>query len=253
MNDMNHAVRRQPRGSRQGGQFATSARPESQVSLTNPHKAANDATRQAVAELAALRQNAESERVELNSRLAELDQVIDILDVRIATLDASLEAGESWEEASNQYAEDNGWERFPNEYGGPTAVDTEVITNQSDRFTLATEPKWDFYRIRVQVDRELTEEDEQTLAGLVGYAWRATSGGGEPVDIAYKDAPNSLVLDIDSSKARRDSYGHNFYHSLTGGAGLKGFSIQEGSPVRQKDGQRLVSGLGDVKLHLYYD
>jgi hypothetical protein len=94
------------------------------------------------------------------------------------------------------------------------------------------------YAIRVQVDVPLTEEQANTLAALVGYAYAKT--GGERGNGFTQDSPNSIMYWCDTTKGRA-------YQRLDQFFGDARIYIVEGSPQRKtKNMTRLVEGLGDV-------
>jgi hypothetical protein len=112
------------------------------------------------------------------------------------------------------------------------------------------------YSMRFQVNRRLTEDDARHLAGLVGYAYRATIAG-ESIGHPEIDTPFSFIVSADMTKSSRDDLG----------MGLEDFEatlprvLAEGSPIRKTDragagtqGTRLIEGFGpDLVAEIYYD
>lgn len=100
------------------------------------------------------------------------------------------------------------------------------------------------YSIRVQVGRELTADEAETLAGLVGYAYAKT--GGERGNGYDQDSPNSIVYYCDTTKGRAYKRLEEFFDDAR-------TYIVEGSPQRKtKNMTRLVEGLGDVGEITFY-
>lgn len=112
------------------------------------------------------------------------------------------------------------------------------------------------YYIRVQFDREMTDEQMNHAAQLMGYAYRETVAG-ESLGWPVADGTNSFYLHADTTKSRRDDLG----------VALAEFEekfperMAEGSPVRKSDrlgpgtkGTRLVEPLGPEygNFTLYY-
>jgi hypothetical protein len=112
------------------------------------------------------------------------------------------------------------------------------------------------YAMRIQANRPLSDEETYKMAGLMGYAYRATIAG-EPIGGPMRDSPYSFVVSADMTKTSRDDLG----------MGLEDFEemlarvLAEGSPIRKTDragagtqGTRLVDGFGDdLQFELYYD
>jgi hypothetical protein len=110
--------------------------------------------------------------------------------------------------------------------------------------------------MRFQVNRPLTDEEFGRVAGLVGYAYRATIAG-ESVSPGAHDSPYSFIVHADMTKTARDDFG----------MGLEDFEeilphvLAEGSPIRKTDragagtkGTRLIEGLGsDLTVEIYYN
>jgi hypothetical protein len=112
------------------------------------------------------------------------------------------------------------------------------------------------YAMRIQANRPLNDEEMRKMAGLMGYAYRATIAG-EPIGSPMRDSPYSFVVSSDMTKSSRDDLG----------MGLEDFEeslprvLAEGSPIRKTNragagtqGTRLVEGFGsDLTFELYYD
>lgn len=139
------------------------------------------------------------------------------------------------------------------QYGGVDTVDDVVVHNGQSytRLTESTHPT-EPYAFRVQVGRELSEDEAQQLSGCIGYAYSKT--GGESIPGYEQDAPNSVIVHTDTTKGRAYKRLGTFLEDLPS-------HIQEGSPVRHTDrkgpgtkGTRLVDGLGDVGgIEVYAD
>lgn len=111
--------------------------------------------------------------------------------------------------------------------------------------------------MRFQANRELTEDEKQQFAGLIGYAYRSAVRG-EPIGSPISDSPYSFVVSADTTKSRRDDLGQ----ALEEFEDLLPEIVQDGSPVRTTnrsgpgtEGTRLVEGLNDpnLKFEIYYD
>ena len=113
------------------------------------------------------------------------------------------------------------------------------------------------YAMRFQTDRELTTDEAEQLAGLIGYHYRVTVSG-ESMEYPRFETPFAMNIGADTTKSRRDDLGqalHDFE------AGLPEI-IRDGSPLRTTDragagtkGTRLIEGFGGrtPKLEIYYD
>lgn len=110
--------------------------------------------------------------------------------------------------------------------------------------------------MRFQTDRELTDEDIQRFASLVGYAYRVEVRG-EPLSDPVRDSPYSFVIGTDMTKSQSDDLGmalERFEEALPQ-------LIAEGSPERKTDragegtkGTRLIDGVGaGIRFETYYD
>lgn len=109
------------------------------------------------------------------------------------------------------------------------------------------------YGIRIQADRELTDDEVESLAGMAGYAY-AQAGRGEGIGGLDRDSIRSFVIGADTTKGRVYRNLHKFEESLPELAA-------EGSRVRTTDrsgpgtkGTRLIEPLpGAPKIEIYYD
>jgi hypothetical protein len=112
------------------------------------------------------------------------------------------------------------------------------------------------YEMRIQANRPLSDDEMGKMAGLMGYAYRATIAG-EPIGGPMRDSPYSFVVSSDMTKSSRDDLG----------MGLEDFEdilpamFEHGSPIRKTDragagtkGTRLFEGFGsDLAFEIYYD
>jgi hypothetical protein len=116
-------------------------------------------------------------------------------------------------------------------------------------------PDWP-NEIRVQANRKLSEDEQNNLAALVGYAYKAQVRGEQMSDAEF-DSPYSLIMGADVTKTASDDAGlalERFEESLTE-------LVAEGSPIRKTDrkgpgtaGTRLIPGFGaGFSIELYYD
>lgn len=138
-------------------------------------------------------------------------------------------------------------------YKGVDVIEDEVIydgvkyTKLDDNNTIS-EP----YAIRVQLGKELSEEEAQKVAQLFGYAYAKT--GGERGNEFEQDSPNSIVVYADTTKAGSYEAVDRFIEELPE-------FLKEGTPVRKTDkagpgtkGTRLVNGFDDLGyVELYAD
>lgn len=245
---------RQPAGAPTGGQFAATARPEAAVALGGLVSSVSPETRQAILDdlqnqerrmvlrLETLRE--EAERIEAEQ--ANAVRALGELQARIADVQAAAAHGGAEEEPA---------EGAPTPYRGPEHVDDVVVVDGYGEFhrrrpgVYPDQP----YQVRIQLGRELEPGEEHHVAQLVGYAYSRT--GGERLGEPFKDAPNSVVMYMDTTKGR--AYRHledRFEEGLDA-------MLEEGSPVRRTDragagtaGTRAVDGLGYVgQVHVYYD
>lgn len=244
---------REPAGVPTGGQFATSARHEPSVALGGLVASVSPQTRQVILEdlqvqerrmvlrLESLREEAERVEAEREGALRALSE----LQQRIADVSAATHLGEHTDPGDGQHR--------PTVYQGPGHVDDVVEVEGYGTFhrrrpgVHADQP----YQVRVQVGRELGEGEEAHLAQLVGYAYSRT--GGERLGEPFRDAPNSVVLYMDSTKGRAYRHLEDRFED-----GLEAM-LQDGSPVRKTDrtgpaGTRAIEGLGALGgVHVYYD
>lgn len=104
--------------------------------------------------------------------------------------------------------------------------------------------------IRVQVGRNLSPEQAEQLAGLVGYSYAKT--GGERGNSFTQDSPNSIVFHADTTKGRA-------YRKLDEFLADTKAVVSEGTPVRTTDqagagtkGTRKAEGLSDFGYVEFY-
>lgn len=246
---------RQPAGAPTGGQFATTARSEAAVSLGGLVSSVSPETRRAIFDdlqnqerrmvlrLETLREEAERIDLEQQNAVRSLSE----LQARIADVTAAYQNDAA---GLDDHGEDG---PRPTPYQGPEHVDDVVEVEGYGTFHRSRPGVYPDqpYQVRIQLGRELEPGEEHHLAQLVGYAYSRTGGErlGEPV----KDAPNSVVMYMDTTKGR--AYRHledRFEDGL-------GAMLEEGSPVRKTDrtgpaGTRAVEGLGRIgQVHVYYD
>lgn len=138
-------------------------------------------------------------------------------------------------------------------YKGVDVVEDEVIYNgvkytKLDEDNVISEP----YAIRVQLGKELSEEEAQKVAQLFGYAYAKT--GGERGNEFEQDSPNSIIVYADTTKVSSYERVDRFIEELPE-------FLKEGSPVRKTDkagpgtkGTRLLEGFDDLGyVELYAD
>lgn len=106
------------------------------------------------------------------------------------------------------------------------------------------------YAIRVQVGKELTEEEAEKVSQLFGYDYAKT--GGERGNSFEQDSPNSIIVYADTTKGRAYQHLGEFMEELPN-------TLENGTPVRKTDragagtkGTRLVDGMGDVGYIEFY-
>ena len=242
---------RQPGGAPVGGQFATSVRSEPDVRLGGDIVASvSPETRQLILDdlrrqedrmvlrLETLREDAERIEVEQDS----VRRAFDELQQRIADVEAAV-AGEAEPDQGGG----------PTRYLGPAHVDDVVVVEGYGTFHRrrpGVHPDQP-YQVRIQVSRELQPGEEFHLAQLVGYAYSRT--GGERLGEPFRDAPNSIVMYVDTTKGRAYRHLEDRFED-----GLDEM-LEDGSPIRRTDrtgpaGTRAVEGLGQVgPVHVYYD
>lgn len=111
--------------------------------------------------------------------------------------------------------------------------------------------------IRVEADRELSNDEVRRMGGIVGYLQRSTLRGSEPIsEHIVRDGPNSFVVFQDATKTFSDDVGvayEKFEDALEG-------AFSEGTPVRKTNrsgpgtaGTRAIEGVGDVRISIWYD
>ncbi len=132
------------------------------------------------------------------------------------------------------------------------SVDDQVFHRRRDT-VFPGEP----YAIRLQANRPLTDDETRHVAGLMGYAYRATVAS-EPLGVPERDTPYSFVVSADTTKSARDDLGV----ALQAFEDMLPTMIDEGSSVRKTDragagtkGTRLVEGMRepDLEFEVYYD
>lgn len=138
-------------------------------------------------------------------------------------------------------------------YKGVDVVEGEVIYDgvkftKLDEDNVISEP----YAIRVQLGKELSEEEAQKVAQLFGYAYAKT--GGERGNEFEQDSPNSIIVYADTTKAGSYESVDKFIEELPD-------VLKEGTPIRKTNkagagtmGTRLVDGFDDLGyVELYAD
>ena len=111
--------------------------------------------------------------------------------------------------------------------------------------------------VRVEVGREISNEEMRGLAGIVRYSGRSELRNVEGLDGPYRDGPNSFVMYLDGTKTYSDDVGiahERFEEKLPG-------MLREGTPVRKTDqggvgtkGTRKWEGVPDIgEVSLWYD
>jgi hypothetical protein len=117
---------------------------------------------------------------------------------------------------------------------------------------------WDYdgpEGIRIEANRELSNNEMRHLTGLVGYAQRSELRGYEPISHAYRDGPNSFVVYQDPTKSSSDDIGmayERFEDALPR-------IVSEGTAIRKtnragagtKD-TRAIEGLPGVEISIWY-
>jgi len=106
----------------------------------------------------------------------------------------------------------------------------------------------EFSRIRITSDRPLSDESARRLFGCIGYAFKAHFRG-EPVGWPAREATNRWTAFYDITKSRSDDWLGHFAAAM---ADARVFAV-EGSPVRKRDGSRLVEGVGPIVLRFEFD
>lgn len=113
------------------------------------------------------------------------------------------------------------------------------------------------YQIRLQADRELTDDEKHQAAQLLGYGY-ASSVRGEGLGAMDSDTPFSFSVFADTTKSRRDDLGE----AITDLEMDLPSIMENGSPLRKTDragvgtkDTRLVEGFGPnaPRFEIYYD
>jgi len=138
-------------------------------------------------------------------------------------------------------------------YKGVSVIEDQVIYDQVKFTRLNQDNMIDTpYSIRVQVGKELTEQESQKVAQLFGYEYAKT--GGERGNHFEQDSPNSIIVYADTTKGRSYRRLDEFVKNLPE-------TLKNGTPIRKTDkagtgtkGTRLVDGFGDLGyVELYAD
>lgn len=256
---------RTPAGVREGGQFATTVRAESSVNLAalSPqvveavrgdlmarYSEADGAVELATERAAAAARTAAAAQSALDEAVAARDAAYRALDDSGLLVDGDIPPATAPAPAPAAEAEPPA-PALPHD---PTRIDDVVWVpgyGRFDRLLNGENFDGDLGHLRVQVDRDLEPEEARHLAALVSYRWRAT--GGEPIgDGVHQDAPNSIIVYADGTKAGSWSRVAEFFDQV-------GDVVRDGSPVRSTDrsgpgtrGTRLVEpldGVGAVTLY----
>ena len=111
------------------------------------------------------------------------------------------------------------------------------------------------YEIRLQADRELTDDEKHHASQLLGYQYRSTVAG-ERLGQIDSDTPFSFSVYADTSKSSRGSIGSAICDLEDGLPCM----MENGSPARTTDrqgpkGSQLVEGFGPnaPQFEIYYD
>jgi len=243
-----------------GGQFTVQARPETAVSLAALSPQVRELVEADLARSGAPARSSAFERAQAAhtaaverhaAAYAERDRSGDLLalaEERHETAhDAYRDAERSLEAADKALRE-----AAAAQYAQTEVADVVEVPGWGT-FNRIDEPEHlpaQFDALRVQVGCDLTPQQAQHLAQLVGYGWATT--GGEPLPDPEQDTPASIVVYADSSKARSLAQIDMFVDDL---AAL----VAQGSPVRKTDragagtkGTRLVDGLDGLgQVHLF--
>lgn len=106
------------------------------------------------------------------------------------------------------------------------------------------------YAVRIQVGKELSEEEFDKMADLINYQYSKT--GGERDNGFSKDSPNSLVYYSDTTKNKAGRRMDEFFEALPE-------TIKNGSDLRKTDrsgpgtkGTRRYEGIGDTGYMEFY-
>lgn len=109
------------------------------------------------------------------------------------------------------------------------------------------------YGIRIQANRELTDNEVEPLASMTGYIF-AKAGRGEGVGYPDRDSNRSFTIGAETTKGRVYRNLYKFEEALPS-------LVYEGSPVRTTnrsgpgtEGTRLIEPLNsELKVEIYYD
>jgi hypothetical protein len=108
--------------------------------------------------------------------------------------------------------------------------------------------------IRLQADRELTDDEVMKVAQITGYSLRSV-GHGEGASDPVRDSPHSFILYNDTTKGGQ-------YKRLDRFQSLLHTYVHQGTPIRSSnkkgpgtEGTRKIEGFGRQapKLEIYYD
>lgn len=115
-----------------------------------------------------------------------------------------------------------------------------TVIHEGTEYTQLTDTAWADapYSVRIQVGRELSPEEANQLAALVGYAYAKT--GGERGNGFEQDSPNSIIYFCDTTKGRAYNRLETFFEDV------KVMAVEGSPPRKTKGNTRLVEGLGDV-------
>jgi len=106
------------------------------------------------------------------------------------------------------------------------------------------------YAIRIQVGKELSEEEAEHVSQLFGYDYAKT--GGERGNSFEQDSPNSIIVYADTTKGRAYQHLGEFMEELPN-------TLENGTPIRKTDragegtkGTRLVDGIDNLGYVEFY-
>ena len=99
------------------------------------------------------------------------------------------------------------------------------------------------YSVRVQVDRDLTDDEMSQLKSMIEYAYTKT--GGERGNGFTQDSPKSVVYHCDTTKNRAYQRLERFFEDVES-------YVREGTPVRKRDGLRAIEKLDGVSSVNFY-
>ena len=111
--------------------------------------------------------------------------------------------------------------------------------------------------IRVEVGREINNQEMRNLAAIVKYSGRSDLRNAEGLDGPHRDGPNSFVMYLDATKTYSDDVGiahERFEENLPD-------RLREGTPIRKTDkggpgtkGTRKWDGVADIgEVSIWYD